>query len=147
MGLVAAFVASTNPDGSLKLTQSRVITAGSVASTLIHVSLSLTVGLMGMRATLKGAKSGRQAVHRREAHVGSDEQAVHAILAQAESRRKIRSTSRRFQTSNRWRTTSTGSGIVDSSNIISPVSRNRWEPRDMFDLAPGRQEGARVRAR
>jgi hypothetical protein len=33
MGLVAAFVVSTNPDGSLKLTQSRVITAGSVAST------------------------------------------------------------------------------------------------------------------
>jgi hypothetical protein len=80
---VAAFVVSGNTDGSLKLTQSRVVTAGNVGSALIRVSVALTVGLMGLFSTLKGAKSGGHAVHVREAHVGSDEQAAHAILAKA----------------------------------------------------------------
>lgn len=82
-GEVAAFVVSGNTDGSLKLTQSRVVTAGNVGSALIHVSVSLTVGLMGLGSMLKGAKRGGHAVHVHEAHVGSDEHAAHAILAKA----------------------------------------------------------------
>ena len=82
-GHVDAFVTSGNIDGSLKLTRSRVLTAASGASFLIRVSLSWTVGLMGLVSTLKGAESGAHAVHKREAHVGSDEQAAHAILAKA----------------------------------------------------------------
>ena len=82
-GEVAAFVVSGNTDGSLKLTQSRVVTAGNVGSALIHVSVSLTVGMMGLWSMLKGAKRGGHAVHVHEAHVGSDEHAAHAILAKA----------------------------------------------------------------
>jgi uncharacterized membrane protein len=78
-----ALVVSANKDGSLKLTQSRVLTASGFASPLIRVSVSWTVGFMGLFSTLKGAKSGGHAVHLREAHVGSDEQAAHAILAKA----------------------------------------------------------------
>ena len=80
---IAAFVVSGNTDGSLKLTQSRVVTASSLASALIRVSVFLTVGLIGLFSALKGAKGGGHAVHVHEAHVGSDEQAAHAILAQA----------------------------------------------------------------
>lgn len=82
-GHAKALVVSANSDGSLKLTQSRVVTAGAVASTLIRVSLHLAVGLIGVIALLKGAQSGAHAAHLHEAHVESDEQALHAILARA----------------------------------------------------------------
>ncbi|MGO8905951.1 MAG: hypothetical protein ACLQMH_10055 [Solirubrobacteraceae bacterium] len=82
-GGATAFVVSGNKDGSLKLTESRVLTSSSFAATLIRVSLSWTVGLMGLFSTLKGAKAEAHAVHKRGSHVGSDEQAAHAILAQA----------------------------------------------------------------
>jgi hypothetical protein len=82
-GEVAAFVVSGNTDGSLKLTQSRVVTAGNVGSALIHVSASMMVGLMGLGSMLKGAKRGGHAVHVHKAHVGSDDHAAHAILAKA----------------------------------------------------------------
>ncbi len=82
-GHVTAFVVSGNSDGSLKLTESRVVTAGSIASAVIRVSISVTVGRIGMFSTLKGAKTGGHAAHVRQAHVGEDEQAAHAILAKA----------------------------------------------------------------
>jgi hypothetical protein len=80
---VGAFVVSGNTDGSLKLTQSRVVTGSNVGSALIRLPISLTVGLMGLVSMLKGAKSGGHAVRVRQAHVGSDGQAAHAILAKA----------------------------------------------------------------
>jgi hypothetical protein len=80
---VAAFVVSGNTDGSLKLTQSRVVTGSNVGSALIRLPISLTFGLMGLVSMLKGAKSGGHAVHVRQAHVGSAAQAAHAILANA----------------------------------------------------------------
>jgi hypothetical protein len=82
-GSATALVVTANKDGSLKLTQSRVLTGSGFASALLRLSVSWTVGFMGMVSTLKGAKGGRQAVHEREAHVGSEEQAAHAILAKA----------------------------------------------------------------
>jgi hypothetical protein len=82
-GDVAAFVVSGNADGSLKLTESRVLSTSGVVSALIRISLAWTVGLLGLFSTLKGAKSEAHAIHLREAHVGSDEQAAHAILAEA----------------------------------------------------------------
>ena len=82
-GQVSAFVVRGNKDGSLKLTQARVITARGVGAALIHVSLSWTVGFMGLISTLKGGKRFAHAVHVRESHVGSDEQAAHAMLARA----------------------------------------------------------------
>jgi uncharacterized membrane protein len=82
-GGAAAVVVKGNPDGSLKLTQSRVLTASDFASTLIRVSLSWTVGFMGLFATLKGAKSQAHAAHVRKGHVGSDAHQAHKILAEA----------------------------------------------------------------
>ena len=82
-GQVIAFVVSVNKDGSLTLTQARVLTAGGVGAALIRVSLAWTVGFMGLLSMLKGGKGFGHAVHLREARVGSDEQAAHAILARA----------------------------------------------------------------
>jgi hypothetical protein len=82
-GHAEAFVVSGNADGSLKLTESRVLEASGFAATIIRVSLSWTVGFMGLVSTLKGAKATTHAAHKRGSHVGSDEQHAHAILAQA----------------------------------------------------------------
>jgi hypothetical protein len=81
-GGATGVVVRGNPDGSLKLTQSRVLTASDFTSTLIRVSLSWTVGFMGLFSTLKGAKSQAHAAHVREGHVGSDEHQAHKMLAE-----------------------------------------------------------------
>ena len=82
-GQVIAFVVSLNKDRSLKLTQARVLTAGGLGAALIRVSLAWTVGFMGLLSMLRGGKSFGHSVRLHEAHVGSDEQAAHAILARA----------------------------------------------------------------
>lgn len=82
-GRADAFVINANADGSLKITESRVLEAGSLVSMLIRLSLSWTVGFLGLVSTLKGAKAEGHAVHVRGSHVGSDEQRAHEILAQA----------------------------------------------------------------
>ena len=82
-GDAAAFVISGNADGSLKLTQSRVLEASGLASTIARVSAFLLAGLLGVVAMLKGAKATAHAAHKRASHVGSDEHRAHEILAQA----------------------------------------------------------------
>ena len=82
-GHAEAFVVSGNADGSLKLTESRVLEASDFAATIIRVSLSWTVGFMGLVSTIKGAKATAHASQKRESHVGSDEHHAHEILAQA----------------------------------------------------------------
>jgi hypothetical protein len=82
-GHAEAFVVSGNADGSLKLTESRVLEASGFAATTIRVSLSWMVGFMGLVSTLKGAKTTAHEAHKRGSHVGSDEQRAHEILAQA----------------------------------------------------------------
>ena len=74
---------SGNADGSLKLTESRVREASGLAATTIRLSLSWTVGFMGLLSTLKGAKATAHAAHERGSHVGSDEERAHEIIAQA----------------------------------------------------------------
>jgi hypothetical protein len=76
-GGTIAVVVTGNTDGSLKLTQSRVLTASDFAATLIRISLSWTVGFMGLFSTLKGAKSQAHAAHVREGHAGSQEHRAH----------------------------------------------------------------------
>ena len=82
-GRLSAFVVSGNKDGSLKLTQSRVLTTAGLTSALIRVSASMMVGLIGMFSMLKGANVERHALGERAAHVGLDEHKAHPILAQA----------------------------------------------------------------
>jgi hypothetical protein len=80
-GGTTAVVVRGNTDGSLKLTQSRVLTASDFMYTLIHLSLSWIVGFMGLFSALKGAKSQAHAAHVHEGHVGSDEHQAHKMLA------------------------------------------------------------------
>jgi hypothetical protein len=82
-GGTTAVVVTGNTDGSLKLTQSRVLSASDLVSTLIRVSLSWTIGFMGLFSTLKGAKSQAHAAHVREGHAGSQEHRAHEILGEA----------------------------------------------------------------
>jgi hypothetical protein len=80
-GHATALVISGNKDGSLKLTQSRVLSASGVVYTLVRISLSVTIGFTGIVSTLRGAKGAAHEVRERDSHVGSDELAVHGILA------------------------------------------------------------------
>jgi len=80
-GHATALVITANKDGSLKITQSRVLTVGAFVYTLARISLAVTIGFTGALSTLKGARHGVSEVQARGSHVGSDEQAAHAILA------------------------------------------------------------------
>lgn len=80
---MTAFVVRGNKDGSLKLTQSRVLTAEGLEAALVGFTTAVMLGLIGIRGMLKGAKTGGHAAHVHAGHVGSDEHAAHAILAQA----------------------------------------------------------------
>ena len=80
-GHATALVASGNKDASLKVTQSRVLTASSFVDTLLHVSLSWMIGFMGLLSSLRGGKGAVHEVREHKSHVGSDEQTTHAILA------------------------------------------------------------------
>jgi hypothetical protein len=88
-GETAALVISGNADGSLKLTQSRVLTASGVGAAVIGVSAATMVGLLGTLSALKGAKTMTHAGHRRASHVGSDAERAQAILAQVGPRAAI----------------------------------------------------------
>ena len=78
-----ALVITGNKDGSLRLAQSRVLTASGFAYTMIRISLSWTVGFIGITSMLRGGKSAVRHGRAHQSHVGSDEQAVHALLEQA----------------------------------------------------------------
>jgi hypothetical protein len=82
-GGATAVVVRGNPDGSLKVTESRVLSAGDLVATLMRLSLSWMIGFMGLFSALRGAKEEARAVHVRERHAGSDAHRAHEILADA----------------------------------------------------------------
>jgi hypothetical protein len=82
-GGTTAVVVRGNPDGSLKVTQSRVLPAGDFVATVLRVSLSWTVGFMGLFSTLRGAEGQARGARERKGHAGSDEESAHNILAKA----------------------------------------------------------------
>jgi hypothetical protein len=82
-GGATAFVVSGNKDGSLKLTVSRALEASGLTHTMLHLSVSWMVGFLGIVSTLKGVKIWAHGAHKRESHVGSDEQRAHEIIAEA----------------------------------------------------------------
>lgn len=82
-GEADAVVVSGNKDGSLKLTQSRVVTGSGVVAAVIGVTVATVAGLFGTLSAFKGAKTTAHGAHKRESHVGSDEHRAHAILAKA----------------------------------------------------------------
>jgi hypothetical protein len=81
-GHAKALVISGNKDGSLKLTQSRVLSASGVVYLLIRIPLVVMIGFTGILSTLRGGKGAVHEVRQRESGVGRDEHAVHAVLAQ-----------------------------------------------------------------
>jgi len=84
-----AVVVTGNADGSLKLTQSRVLTASGIANAMIRASLASMVGFTGLYSTTKGVQGGVHAAKVRKGHVGADEHQAHRILAQAGPRAAI----------------------------------------------------------
>jgi hypothetical protein len=82
-GGATAFVVSENKDRSLKLTESRVLEANELTALLLHLSVSWMVGFLGLLSTFKGAKAAVHAAHKKESHIGSDEQRAHEIIAEA----------------------------------------------------------------
>ena len=81
-GRAKALVVSGNEDGSLKVTQSRLLSASGVVYTGMRISASVAMGFMGMVSSLRGAKGAVHGVHEHGSHVGSDERKAHAILAE-----------------------------------------------------------------
>jgi uncharacterized membrane protein len=82
MGHATALVITGNKDGSLKLTQSRVLSASGVVATAMRISLSVAVGFHGIVSSIRGAKGAVHEVRKRQSHVGADERHGHEILAQ-----------------------------------------------------------------
>jgi hypothetical protein len=80
-GHVKVLVVSGNKDGSLEVTHSRVLTATGFVDILLHLSLSWTVGFLGIRSTLRGGKGAAHEIREHKSSVGSDQQTTHAILA------------------------------------------------------------------
>jgi hypothetical protein len=81
-GGTTAVVVRGNPDGSLKVTESRVLSASDFMATVIRVSLSWAIGFIGLFPMLKGA-SEVHASRVRKGHTGSDEHRAHELLAEA----------------------------------------------------------------
>lgn len=73
-GGATALVVSGNKDGSLKLTESRVLEANELTAMLLHLSVSWMVGFLGMLSTLKGVKATGclDAAYSRHANVDQD---------------------------------------------------------------------------
>jgi hypothetical protein len=82
-GGVRVAVVRGNADGSLKVTDSRVLEAGDLTAALMHISLSWAVGFLGMFSMFKGGRSGVRDTRERKGHVGAEEHRAHEILADA----------------------------------------------------------------
>ena len=82
-GNASAVVVSGNPDGSLKVTGSRVLTGGDLTATFMSASVAWMAGLRGIVSMLKGAGAAARAGRTHQGRVGSEERAAHAILAEA----------------------------------------------------------------
>ena len=101
-GDTTAVVVRGNPDGSLKVTESRVLSAGDFVSILIRLSLSWTIGFIGLFSMLKGAKGEAHAAHVRKGHVGSDEHRAHRSSAKLARTRPSRWFAARTSTRGSW---------------------------------------------
>jgi hypothetical protein len=82
-GGTTAFVVSGNKDGSLKITESRVLSAGDFLAVVIRFGMMIGLGFTGTFAALKGVRTGAHTARERQGHVGSDEQRAHELLAEA----------------------------------------------------------------
>ena len=82
-GNASALIVSRNPDGTLKVTGSRVLTGGDLTAALMGASVAWMAGFRGIRSMLKGSESVARAGRIHGGHVGSEEDPAQAILAEA----------------------------------------------------------------
>ena len=82
-GHATAFVISGNKDGSLKVTESRVLSSADFIAAVSRIALSLAIGFMAIFSTLKGARGGAREARKRQGHAGTDDQRTDEILAEA----------------------------------------------------------------
>jgi hypothetical protein len=75
-------VISGNKDGSLSVTQSRVVSASGVVYKGMRISLSVAIGFMGIVSSPQGAKGAAHEIRQRKSQVGSGGGKAHEILPQ-----------------------------------------------------------------
>jgi uncharacterized membrane protein len=80
-GHAEALVVTANKDGSLKVTQSRALSASGFLYTVMRIGLSVLIGFMGMLGALRGAKGSVKEARHRGGHVGSDDLRAHELFA------------------------------------------------------------------
>src|SRR6478752_5840505 len=51
--------------------------------TLLRISIAIAIGFLGLFSAAKGAKGGVHEAHTRKSHVGSDDERVHELIANA----------------------------------------------------------------
>ena len=82
-GHATALVISGNKDGSLKVTESRVLSAADFIAVVERIALSVTIGFMGIGAMVKGSRGGVRETRKRQSHAGTDDPRAHKLLAEA----------------------------------------------------------------
>ena len=133
-GDATAFVVSANKDGSLKMTESRLLQTGNAAAVVIRVSASRAVGFMGIYSTLKGGRGGARALRKRHGHVGSDDERAHELLADVgpnaalvlirckdDEMRQIASTHAHERGADAW-----DGSLADFLSALDPGPRHDW---------------------
>jgi uncharacterized membrane protein len=80
-GHAEALVVTANKDGSLKITQSRALSASGFVYTVMRIGLSVLIGFLGMLEALRGAKGSAKEARHRGGHVGSDDLRAHELFA------------------------------------------------------------------
>jgi uncharacterized membrane protein len=81
-GDVNAFVVTRHRDGSFKLVQSRVLTAGGLGAAAIGFMTATMAGLLGVGSAFRGAKTVTHSAHERQSHVRQADQRLTEILDQ-----------------------------------------------------------------
>jgi hypothetical protein len=79
-GQVVALVVSENADGSLKVTQSRAVTASGFLGTILRLSMMWMIGWLGLFSAAKGVQGGVHATRLHQGRIGSDELQAHELL-------------------------------------------------------------------
>lgn len=79
-GDVAAYVVTRHSDGSFKLVQSRVLTAGGIGAAVAGFLIATKAGLLGLGAAFRGAKTVTKSAQQRQTHVPQTDQRLTEVL-------------------------------------------------------------------
>jgi uncharacterized membrane protein len=88
-GEVNAFVVSRHRDGSFKLVQSRVLTAGGLGAAAIGFTTATVAGLLGAGSAFRGARTVTQSARERQSHVRQTDEWLSELLDQVGQRSAV----------------------------------------------------------